>query len=84
MQNIKTTKSILNRVSDLDKKTQIFTKPNIIIIEQDKKQWLIKEYYFNNQIDYKELFYKDYTKYLESKNLDTQTPIIIDDLVSNA
>lgn len=78
MQSIKKTKNILNRLNELDIKTMLINKPRLVLIVSDKKGWLIREYYNNSK--YRESIYDDYTEYLNNKNLDKQTSIIINDL----
>lgn len=82
MQSIKTTKSILNRLSEIDKLTKRYNKPQLILITMDKNKWLIREHYYSNNKKpiFKEMFYDDYKEYLASRNLDKNTPIIINDL----
>lgn len=78
-------KSIINRLTYLDKKTIYLNKPNVILIEKDNKKnnWQIKEQYFNKNtasVDFKYYYYDDYNEYLDSANLPKDTPVIIFDL----
>ena len=86
MQLYKVSKSnILKRIDKLDKVTTQSKYANLILITRAKDGWNIQEQYYkpNRTCERKELLCKDYKEYLKTANVNDDTVVIVNDLVSN-
>lgn len=77
-------KSIIKKLTYLDKQTRQMTEPNVVIIDRNHKKncWEVKEQYFNYktaEVDFKYYYYDDYNEYLEKVKLSKDTPVILFD-----
>lgn len=86
MQLYKVSKSnILKRIDNLDKATTQSKYANLILITRAKDGWSIQEQYYkpNRTCERKEFLCKDYNKYLKTANINDNTVVIVNDLISD-